>query len=515
MKDSANLWQDLVSTAVVGTHGNSSRIPPASGKLGKFLSRLPASDSEGTLLGAAAARLLHRIAGKKPLKDERPLPYPCESDSQPWCSPRAADSLAWILMGKYPKMLPEWLLFAAKAGVRLPEEYLPAILEIGREQPELRSAILPVLGKRGRWLAAQNTDWNYAAGEDDKTIWETGTLDARILLLQRLGAENPAAIRDRVAAIWAEEKAENKAAILETFKIGLSMADEPFLETCLDDINPDVQRVAADLLARLPSSRLVARMIPRVSPLMIFSKDKEFYIDIDVMVDCDDEMVRDGINPEAPDTWGEDSWYLIQLLAAIPPSFWSQSWGISPAEIVPKISDIYEGWDLAVMSGWAGAAARYEDADLAEALLRVYDIVSELYYDNYIEEDLNVKALLDMLPLKRRDALMIDFLQSEEGLDFNSRELLPLCRYPWSIELSRALLEAVRRYMASGDTNYLEATRAILINVAAPVMSLDIIDEASALLAEFADRSDWARILDELLGSLEFRRDALAAIVNS
>lgn len=506
MKNSANLWQDLVSAAVVGTHRNSSKIPPASGKLGKFLSRLEASDREGALLGAAAARVLHRIAGKKPLKDERSLPYPCESDSQPCCSPRAADFLNWILIEKYPQMLPEWLQFAATAGVRVPENYLPAILEIGREQPEMRSAILPVLGKRGRWLAAQNPDWNYAAGEDDKTIWETGSLDARILLLQRLGAENPDVIRERVAAIWAEEAAENKAAILETFKIGLSMADEPFLETCLDEINPDVRRVAADLLARLPSSRLVARMIPRVSPLMIFTKEKEFYIDIDVMVDCDDEMVRDGINPEAPDTWGEDSWYLIQLLAAIPPSFWSKSWGISPAEIVPKISDIYEGWDLAVMSGWAGAAARYGDADLAEALLRAYAIASELYYDNCVDEDFNIQALIDVLPLPRRDALMVSFLQSEEGLDFNSRELLPLCRYPWSIELSRALLEAVRRYIATGETQHLEATRAILINVAAPVISLDIIEETSALLAEVKEHPDWAAVLHELLSALEFRR---------
>src|SRR5205814_2036045 len=119
--------------------------------------------------------------------------------------------------------------------VRVPEESLPALLEIGRARPELRKSILSVIGKRGAWLASQNLYWDYAlvAGEESdeaiETTWQTGSRTARVALLQRVRARDPQRARELIASTWREDKAADRTAFLETLREGLSMADEPFL----------------------------------------------------------------------------------------------------------------------------------------------------------------------------------------------------------------------------------------------------------------------------------------------
>ena len=44
------------------------------------------------------------------------------------------------------------------------------------------------------------------------------------------------------------------------------MDDEPFLESALDDRSREVRQQAADLLTRLPDSRLALRMAERAGP---------------------------------------------------------------------------------------------------------------------------------------------------------------------------------------------------------------------------------------------------------
>jgi hypothetical protein len=57
--------------------------------------------------------------------------------------------------------LPEWLSLMDEAELRLPEESLPRMLELGARRSALRSLIAPVLGGRGEWLAALNPRWRW------------------------------------------------------------------------------------------------------------------------------------------------------------------------------------------------------------------------------------------------------------------------------------------------------------------------------------------------------------------
>ena len=98
--------------------------------------------------------------------------------------------------------------------------------------------MLPLLGRRGHWLAAQNPDWAWAIGgtADDEKIWQVGESGARLLFLQRLRRTNPVHARELLAATWKEETPEDRAGFIAILETGLSPEDEPFLEAALDDV---------------------------------------------------------------------------------------------------------------------------------------------------------------------------------------------------------------------------------------------------------------------------------------
>ncbi len=172
---SDELWQDLVKNALLGTERQTFTPPQVDGPLGALLARLDSARPEHALLGAAAAVALYRRAGHVPPQGDQPLPAPCEPDDAARCNPRAAQRLRLMLEGQYPDLLSEWPAAVAQTGRRVPEEYLSALLSKGHAQANVCDAIVPVLGKRGKWLAAFNPDWDYVGIYTDEGISATNT----------------------------------------------------------------------------------------------------------------------------------------------------------------------------------------------------------------------------------------------------------------------------------------------------------------------------------------------------
>ncbi|MFM8394427.1 MAG: DUF5691 domain-containing protein, partial [Acidobacteriota bacterium] len=77
------------------------------------------------------------------------------------CPPAAAVRLVSILANRR-HLLPEWLDLLDQMNGQIPEGLLPEILEVGREQPELRPILSRLIGERGRWLAGLNSSWAWA-----------------------------------------------------------------------------------------------------------------------------------------------------------------------------------------------------------------------------------------------------------------------------------------------------------------------------------------------------------------
>src|SRR5689334_10200064 len=157
------LWDELVKSALVGTSRDGSPAPAASGALGQTLAKLN-GDPEGRLLAASGVLSVYRRAGAAVATADAPAAQPANEEKLPRVPPRSGAHLGLMLGGEHGEVLPEWLAAAAQAGKRAPEEWLPGLLHAGKTQTHLRGLILPVLGQRGLWLAAQNPDWDYVTG---------------------------------------------------------------------------------------------------------------------------------------------------------------------------------------------------------------------------------------------------------------------------------------------------------------------------------------------------------------
>ena len=344
--------------------------------------------------------------------------------------------------GQYREVLPEWLAALAQAGRRVREEDLRALLEQGRSQRELREAIVAVIGRRGRWLAAQNPDWSYATGrENPEGDWQTASREWRLDELKRCRVSDPARARELVASTWDQETPADRAAFLETFAIGLSMDDEPFLESALDDKRAEVRRAAAELLSRLAESRLCRRMIARVEPLVQFSEHKgKLQVDINLPDEYTKDMARDGIAKVAAGLGEKNAW-LSQMLAIVPPSSWCRLSGRSAADLLAAAGR--SEWSQTLTGAWVHAA---ESALPARTGSRPSSPSTECKASRRSPACRWSSRVSRRL---RQEELLADLLRSAPGALANPIELFQSLSLPWGMELSHAVVDFVKGEMNS------------------------------------------------------------------
>jgi len=523
----SELWEQLVASAVLGVERRAFAPPPAAGALSDMIGQLDTADPEGALLAASAIVALFQRNGQLPAREETPLPEACDADDLPACSPRAAHHLAAMLGGTHRALLPEWLAALAAAGRRAPAALLPDLLELGRAHAELREAILPALDRRGRWLAAHNFDWSYARTELRglrteletgslspqssvlNTDWQTGARPARITLLSELRGSAPALARQLVESTWATEKADDRTAFLAALAVGLSMDDEPFLEGALDDRSKEVRRSAAELLERLPESRRAQRMLERALPLLAWvpaekprmlglRQGHKARLAITLPDACDQAMQRDGVEPKPPADrrdMGAKAWWLLRLLRAIPPTTWSRQFNLAPTELI-AVAERGE-WQALLHEAWSAAAITFQDVDWAESLLRA---------------DSHQNELLATLPIARQEALLLTMLRGDVT-PLHKHPVLGLLRrtrHAWSAELTRAVLGAVRRHMRATNAGNDYQLRGAITEDFASRMPPAMLDEIAAGWPDAQEaRERWQGVIDQLLITLQFRRDML------
>src|SRR5262249_16665240 len=133
-----------------------------------------------------------------------------------------------------------------------------------------------------------------------------------------------------------------------------------------------VRAVALDLLARLPESGLVQRMMARVRPLVHIKRGLlRPQLDLTLPTAPDASAVRDGVlrTPPAGQQIGGRQWWLRQMIWVIVPAGWHETYGLSPPALVTLAQR--SGWDAVLIACWSTAVTRLPSREWCEALLRL------------------------------------------------------------------------------------------------------------------------------------------------
>lgn len=516
----------ILSNALLGTARQPFQTPAGEAELGDLMGQLSGENPEAALLGAAAAGFLFERAGASLPVVTGPLTDPAAPETRWRCSPRSVQHLNRLVKDKHHEILQEWLTALAQAGKRLPEEKLPEMLDHLQSLPNLDPAILRVVGERGRWLAAQNPAWTLFAEPDGETLretWETGNKESRVGVLKLLRERDTDQARTLLQETWGSEGADGRKALLVVFKQNLSMADEPFLEERLDDRSKEVRRVAADLLARLPGSAFVGRMMARADQAIRYDPPKKSFLNISKKTappafqvtpfeSADPAMLRDGIEPKSDRrALGDKAFILSQVVANLPPNYWTHKWQTAPVTLIKEAAE--SEYAEALLVGWRSAVHRYGAGDWSQA-----------FSQNYLEAKDRNKAPVYLDPVA-------------EGLSYESFERLvhqalaverePLYdRHPafnlvlgykentgyWRPELVLALINSLKRRIAAKDPYQWRIQSEGLKVIAAHVPPGMADQLATGWPEDSPFWPNWARPVREFLALLELRKEMLKEI---
>ncbi len=441
-------WSGLVKTALLGTERSN---PPewrgGESRAANLVAQIDRQDREAALLSAAAIVHLHARCGtilpKLDTPDEQ-MAKPCEVESLSRCTSAATAFLRRMLQGECYGALPEFLAALAANRLRIPEEFLAALFDRGKKESRLRTLLRPVAGQRGEWLAALNPDWNYLGETIDRESWLTAAGASRALFFQTLRKSDPKEARELLAASWAEESGEQRAAFLLALADGLSPADELFLDAALDDRKKEVRRTAAELLARIPDSawskRMAARLLPSISVQRASRLGgllaKKPVLQVALPEVCDDAMQRDGIEPKPPQGKGEKAWWLGQMIGLVAPSMWNRHLALTPEECVEAIAK--SEWEETLLTALAASARLHRDREWAEALFRC---------GLKLEKDVGLLSLVDLVSPDLQRATVLDALKKDRdqlGYNHPGLKLLRQCPAPWDESVARAVLHLLR-----------------------------------------------------------------------
>lgn len=505
-------WKNLIKTALIGTDRSelSESTLEELKQLGVDIEMNPAN----ILLEGATLFAQMRKAGFQPKKWEGEIPLPSQNDKVKICSKKSSDHLAMILNGTYETALDEFIQHLIFNKKSLPPELLPELLEKCRSDKALWQKLHLAIGERGNWLIDQNEDWHFLIGKKQELDWETSRKTERVAILNALRKTQPDEALELIESTWEEDDWQHRADFLKTLKQNISLADEPFLEKCLDARRKEIRRTAASLLEKIEGSALRKRMWERVQQFISIKNKKAQKLKIEVQLPdtLDDATLRDGIDPRKK--WAEGGLkasYFAQMFIIIPPARWEVFFEKNATEVL----------DVFVRSEWAGlliqasiaATVRHKDENWMAT-------IGSFYFKNHTKQrwqNLDVKPLLEVLPEHLFNQFAIKELKDFKAVLENDEpivHLLQLNPNAWDKNLTLLLMKNLK-YIISQNINYgwnYIHYRNMLDRAAygSDPSLYDILNKTWSNDENYW--TNWGKEIDVFLQVLKFRRDLIAEL---
>jgi hypothetical protein len=369
-----NPWPTVLRIALLGTRQCADPVPEFG-----LREPLPADSREQQLLLTAGALALVRKAGFLPLASPAPAAAPAETGQPLGAQGRAL--LKQLVASPHLRtyLLRNYLRQLAERSQLVPPALLAEVLDWLHTEKIADPLLARALGERGRWLAAQNPDWQLrlAAGPEGgpaETDWHTGTLPQRRLFLENVLRTDPARAARLLAETLPQEPAATQTALLgalEALPPAAPLPAEfgPVLGPLLASRAKEARQTAARWLARTADSPLLPRLWARAEPLLHLKRKILGSNTLEITLPTwAADWQREGIEQKNNDyPGGEKAGQLGQLLALLPPSRWAAAWGVSPTQAVALAAA--SDWANVLLPAWLRAARLHHEADFAHALL--------------------------------------------------------------------------------------------------------------------------------------------------
>lgn len=393
-----------------------------------------AGTAPDALLAEAAVLGMQARAGFRGPSNATPVD-PCPPDNTEMAP---TSSLERLLLGPDAALIEEWSTLAVACGKRVPDALVAPVLDWWSRQQHRSDAVFQSLGRRGQWLASFNPEWQKpVAGQvvpdDADLIWETGTVPERLAVLTTVRRCEPARAIRMVQQSWSTDRADDRRKFVAVLEESLSQDDEPFLESLLDDRSKVVRRAAADLLGRLPGSRLRERMNGRARSMIRVEFTKGSLIrsartrvSIELPKEFEASWARDGLEEEPLTTMGRRAWWMQQVLALTDLAVWRELSSLEPRDLLKALSTDDQGGHA--INALLAATRLAGDVEWAHAL------VGHCLAEGWSWLKLDVWS---GLPIADREALLMQMVRAGQ-LDAEERwALMGMAAHGWSAEFSR------------------------------------------------------------------------------
>lgn len=490
--------ENIIKSALLGTDKYMSDIPTVLTEWDNGLQKIK-EDKEDYFLKLAAGILLFDELGTDPAKVEAKSDV-CPDETKKYISARAGLLFKQLLQTKEEHLFDYFIIECRQQGKVVTPEFVPQLLDKAFADKNKESSLIlaEVCGETGKWLAKQNESWNKLAVAEDADVWETGSLVQRKNYLEQLRQQDPRAAIPLLEKSIAEETAANRQVFLEVLSSGLSLEDEPFLTSFINDRSKGVKQAVCNLLKSLRGSALYLSYMDFLKKILSVQEQRAFLIVkkkalvISKDFTPDKELFESGIGKISSQKGVEDSdFWVSELIRSIHPEDLAEVLGTSVEETLELFLDhpqkklfilsLIQTVNTHKYTGWINSLISLKDGE-GISLMRLMNVPERIkHMEKVLDDEVHfvIQLICDLdhneqLPLSFAEKLLIRFKKDPYTIFQNTYTSL-------AIYLPASVCGVLERY--SDNKNDQAADRYLATQAAAMLRIVEIREKIKEYLS--------------------------------